>query len=439
MKSWLINFNDRNHPRKRLSREPTTLASATLAAHLILGNSHSVTPSSLFFSFLLGTQLVGIKHDRDALNVLYAHRRSHTRTHASRELSGRRTRGEKRRRQRAVKKKTSVEREISREGGGQKEGEKRERWREKEERLRWSTWKLPVVVVVYERHTGVTRTLACVRGGSSHAHAAMYILYARSTRERTAITLVWRRSRARARERGQIEPRVEWGKRRVCGATRIHVYTHTQHACGHTYVHVNAYARRRPGTARAKLTLTWQDVSSETGRCHFCTVQYKTPNRKVRPKISRRAQQHLRSQHRSGTKWLFVAVVVVWSYGIGGRGVGRKRKREEDSSATSRLRWWKVEKLEVEEEETGGGGGGGGRRRRRGWRRRRRGRGRTENEVDGEGGGAITKWPEIRENVPRHGEWRCQGIEKSASVARVDVDETLKEDRRDEDFLFHRA
>lgn len=92
-------------PRKRLSREPTTLASVTLAAYLILGNSHSVTPPSLFFSFFLGTQLVGIKHDRDALNVLYAHRRSHTRTHASRELSGRRTRGEKRRRQRAVEKK----------------------------------------------------------------------------------------------------------------------------------------------------------------------------------------------------------------------------------------------------------------------------------------------------------------------------------------------
>ncbi|EGI57129.1 hypothetical protein G5I_14599 [Acromyrmex echinatior] len=32
----------------------------------------------------------------------------------------------------------------------------------------------------------------------------------------------------------------------------------------------------------------------ETGRCHFCTVQYKTPNRKVRPKISRRVQRHLR-------------------------------------------------------------------------------------------------------------------------------------------------
>ncbi|KYM83129.1 hypothetical protein ALC53_06396 [Atta colombica] len=31
----------------------------------------------------------------------------------------------------------------------------------------------------------------------------------------------------------------------------------------------------------------------ETGRCHFCTVQYKTPNRKVRPKISRRVQRHL--------------------------------------------------------------------------------------------------------------------------------------------------
>ncbi|KYM97518.1 hypothetical protein ALC62_11812 [Cyphomyrmex costatus] len=32
----------------------------------------------------------------------------------------------------------------------------------------------------------------------------------------------------------------------------------------------------------------------ETGRCHFCTVQYKTPNRKVRPKISRRVQRHHR-------------------------------------------------------------------------------------------------------------------------------------------------
>jgi len=38
----------------------------------------------------------------------------------------------------------------------------------------------------------------------------------------------------------------------------------------------------------------------------------------------------------------------------------------------------------------GRGTRGGGGRRRRGRRRRRR-RGRTENEVDGEGGGAITK------------------------------------------------
>lgn len=85
--------------------------------------------SHSFFSFFLGTQLVGIKRDRDALNVLYAHRRSHTRTHASRGLSGRGKREEKRRRQRAVEKKPTWGRggEISRGGGGQREGEKRER------------------------------------------------------------------------------------------------------------------------------------------------------------------------------------------------------------------------------------------------------------------------------------------------------------------------
>jgi len=40
------------------------------------------------------------------------------------------------------------------------------RKKKRDQRLRWSTWKLPVVVVVYGRHTGVTRTFACVRGGS---------------------------------------------------------------------------------------------------------------------------------------------------------------------------------------------------------------------------------------------------------------------------------
>lgn len=67
-----------------------------------------------------------------------------------------------------MEKKVNVEGEgISREGGRQKEGEKREQEREKEGRLRGSTWKLPVVVVVYGRHTGVTRTLACVRSATA--------------------------------------------------------------------------------------------------------------------------------------------------------------------------------------------------------------------------------------------------------------------------------
>jgi len=39
------------------------------------------------------------------------------------------------------------------------------RKKKRDQRRRWSTWKLPVVVVVYGRHTGVTRTLARVRGG----------------------------------------------------------------------------------------------------------------------------------------------------------------------------------------------------------------------------------------------------------------------------------
>lgn len=149
-------------PPEEFITRAATPASATLAAYPILGNPHSASPPFVFFRFSLGTRLVGIKYDRDALNVLYAHRQSHARTHASRELSGRRRREGKR--QRAVEKKKHRQGGISREG--QREGEKRKREREKEGRLRWSTWKLPVVVVVYGRHTGVTRTLACVRGGS---------------------------------------------------------------------------------------------------------------------------------------------------------------------------------------------------------------------------------------------------------------------------------
>lgn len=190
--------------------------------------------------------MVRIKHDCNALNVLYAHRQSHARTHASRELNGRKRREEKRRTTCGKKKPTLRGERIS--GGGQREGEECKREREKEGRLRWSTWKLPVVVVIYGRHTGVTRTLACVAvAAHTHTRTHAHTLYAHSTRERTAITLVWRRSRARARERGQIEPRIEWGKRRVCGATRIHVYTHAQHTCERTYVHATHTRVTAPG------------------------------------------------------------------------------------------------------------------------------------------------------------------------------------------------
>jgi len=86
-------------------------------------------------------------------------------------------------------------------------------------------------------HTGVTRTFACVRGAAA-TRTRNNVRFIRTFDEGAHCyhTLVWRRSRARARERerGEIEPRIEWGKRRVCGATRIHVYTRTRTRDTHT-------------------------------------------------------------------------------------------------------------------------------------------------------------------------------------------------------------
>ncbi|KYQ57072.1 hypothetical protein ALC60_04060 [Trachymyrmex zeteki] len=65
----------------------------------------------------------------------------------------------------------------------------------------------------------------------------------------------------------------------------------------------------------------------ETGRCHFCTVQYKTPNRKVRPKISRRVQRHLRLRARvisAGGRWRS------WRWK---RKKRRRRRKEEEAGA----------------------------------------------------------------------------------------------------------
>lgn len=205
-------------------------------------------------------QLVGIKRDRDALNVLYAHRQSHARTHASRrpKREEERRREKERERQRAVKKPLSRGEGISRKEG-QREGEKRE-WEKKRE----------MSTLVYLEATSGRRRPRATHGGNpytrvrprrqltrahAHTHARpMYGLYAHSTREpRAAITLVWRRSRARVREgeRGQIESRTEWGKRRVCGATRIRNTSASVRTCTR-----RIRARHRPGTARAKLTLT---------------------------------------------------------------------------------------------------------------------------------------------------------------------------------------
>lgn len=50
--------------------------------------------------------------------------------------------------------------------------------------------------------------------------------------------------------------------------------------------HVDTHARTVIMLAHTHVPWRGQDVSSETGRCHFCTVQYKTPNRKVRPKLT---------------------------------------------------------------------------------------------------------------------------------------------------------
>lgn len=196
--------------------------------------------------------MVGIKHDRDALNVLYAHRQSHARTHASREAGG-----EEEKETTRDKKKPTLKGGISREGKGKKEDEKREREREKEEtftlfyleatsgrrrrRLRATHGGNPCTP---RRQLARTRTVCSIRTfdeGAHRYHTRMAAI--ESTREREK----------ERPDRAAYRVGKEAGLRRD---TNTRVHAHATRTRERTYVYADAYTRDHPGTARAKLTLT---------------------------------------------------------------------------------------------------------------------------------------------------------------------------------------
>ena len=204
--------------------------------------------------------------------------RSHALTHLGKEV----VRGIERRKEEGVLACSLVEEE-----GRRCEWEKEREEKKKKKRERQFMRLLPAVV--HGRHAGVKRLDArvecvcvcvCVYTGPQHGASGT------ENRESAAIKRVWRAIVASQTETERWTKWARWWGWR--GGPRAHAAIALRPCAIARVSRTPAHTGRVslscvPGDTRVKLTLTWQDVSSETGRCHFCTVQYKTPNRKVRP------------------------------------------------------------------------------------------------------------------------------------------------------------